>query len=161
MSLKLPGSPQNLFKKGPAPAGRFPVDTVVAAHDCLHTSLFHKPSECRKVGLRHVFLCRPGIKAVADRLRSRVHREMLGTGSCLHVFTVSLKASDKRAAKRSRQIRIFPVGLLPSSPPWIPEDIHIRRPEGQSLVDVSVSHCSIGIVFGPALRGDDIPNLLH
>ena len=89
-----------------------------------------------------------------------MNREVLRAGGCLPVLPVSLQAFYKRNAQRSRQVGILPVGLLASPPARIPEDIDIRRPEGQSLIDIPVPKRAEGIVLGTPFNGDHIRNLL-
>ena len=56
MPFELPGSSQKIGQQSPAPAGRFAVDAVVAAHDGLNPRLCHQAPECRQIGLCHILL---------------------------------------------------------------------------------------------------------
>ena len=45
---------------------------------------------------------------------------------------VALHPRNERDAHPARQERVFPVGLLPASPPRIAKDIDVRRPEREA-----------------------------
>ena len=159
MPLESPGSTKDSLKERPAAAGRLPVHPVIAAHDSLHVRLLHQAAECRKIGFRHILRIRFGIKAVADCLRSGMHRKMLRACRGLKVFAISLKPPDKSDPQRSSQVGILTVGFLPSPPSGIAEDVDIRRPEGKALVDIPVAECTVSIVFRASLCRDHITDL--
>jgi hypothetical protein len=64
------------------------------------------------------------------------------------VFVISLKPLDISRSGESGQIRVFAVGLMPSSPPRVAEDIDVRRPEGKPLIDAGSAESAVAVVFG-------------
>ena len=82
----------------------------------------------------------PGIKLVTDGFRTAVYCKMLRTCRRLQMLRIlSLKTSDISTSEFTGQIRILSVCLMTSAPSRIAEDIDIRSPEGQSLIDSMVT----------------------
>ena len=86
---------------------------------------------------------------MAQLLRPAVYCKMLGTGSRLQIFSISLDSFNKGNPQPGGQIRILAVGFMASPPSGIPENVYIGRPKGQPLIDVPVILRRIGIVLGP------------
>ncbi len=161
MTLKSPFSPQNILHQGFASAAGLSVGSVIGAHHCFHTGLLYQLFKGRKVCFIQILPGNFCIKAVAHRLRSRMNRKMLCTGRSRHIFPISLQPLYKRFSQLPGQIGILPVGLMSPAPPGIPENIHIGRPEGQSLINVPVLQCTAGIIFRPSLHRYNPAHLLH
>ena len=160
MSLKAPVFPKN-FLQLRAAAARFSVCAVICTHDGFHAGFLYKCLKRRKIRLLHILRCRLRIKLVAHCLRSGMYREMLRACSRLHRLTVTLQSLHKSDAKAARQIRVLPVRLMAAAPARIPENIYIRRPERQALVNVAVIFSGIGIVFRASLSRNDIRHLFY
>ena len=80
MPLKSPLAAQNILHQRLAAAAWLSVGTVVGAHHSLHPGLLHTGLEGRQIGFRHIFLRGHRIELMAHRLRSGMHRKVLGTG---------------------------------------------------------------------------------
>ena len=94
-------------------------------------------------------------------LRAGVHGKVLRAGCGLHIFAVSLHSLDERDAEAGGQIRILAVGLMSAAPSRITENIHIRCPEGQALVDITVSAAALHVVLRTAFLCRHITDFLH
>ena len=76
-----------------------------------------------------------------------MNRKMLCRGNNFQVFRIiSLKTFYKGDTYSASQVWIFTIGLLPSSPPGIPENIDIGGPECKSLIKTAFTlktclHC--------------------
>ena len=82
------------------------------------------------------------------RFRTGMYRKVLAAGSSLQVFSISLQSTDKADAEPTRQIRIFPIGLMATAPARIPENVDIRAPDSQALINVTISVAALAIVLG-------------
>ena len=87
--------------------------------------------------------------------------KMFGTGCCLHCIPISLKCFYKGNSQFFCKIRIFPISFMASTPSWITENIDIRRPERQSLINISVTVYGICIILCSALYCHDTGHLCH
>ena len=157
--LKAPLTPKDALKLVAAAAG-LPIHPVVGSHDGLHPCVLHQHLKGRKVGLVKIFFCRPSVKLMAQSLRSGVNREMLRAGGGLHIFTVSLKTFYKSGSQFSGEVRVLSVGLMTPAPSGITENVDIRRPEGQSLINIPVIVLHILIVFRSSLSGNNLRHLM-
>ena len=72
-----------------AAAAGLPIHPVVGSHDGLHPCVLHQHLKGRKVGLVEIFFCRPGVKLMAQSLRTGMNRKMLRAGSGLPIFAPS------------------------------------------------------------------------
>ena len=86
---------------------------------------------------------------------------VLCTGRCLQVFSVALKSLYEGNTKCSCQVRIFSVCFLASAPPCISENIYIRRPHCDSLIQIPVAVFFGLVVLCPGFRCYNIANLLQ
>ena len=130
-------------------AARLTVDTLVGAHHLGHLSFLYQRLEGGQISLPEVALGQVlYIELMTIPLRSAMHRKMLGTGQQLairantKVFAViahTLQTSHHSQSHLGCQIRVFAIGLLPTSPTWITEDIDIRRPERQTLIALDIA----------------------
>ncbi len=156
-----PFAPQEIRQEGSASAAGFAVGAVIGPHDRLHARVYHAGLKGGQVGLRHILGGGLGVEAVAEILRAAVDGEMLGAGGGLHNRPVPLEAPDVGRAQPGGQIGVLAVRLMPPSPAGVPEDIDIGGPEGQTLEDVPVLLCGIGVVFRPPLRSSHVPQLFQ
>ena len=157
MSLKAPFSSQNPPDQRIAAAAGLPVGPVIGAHDGLHLTFLHTGLKGGKVGLVHVLFPRDGIEFMAQPLRPGMHREMLGTGGRFQIFSLSIPGSSLQAlhighAHAGGQIRVLSIGFMSPPPSGIPENIHIRGPEGEALVNIPVMMLCVFVVFGASFR---------
>ena len=159
MSLKAPVLTQDFLQRRTS-AAWLSVCPVVSAHDRFYACFLHKRLKCRKVGLLHILRRRLGVKLMSERLRSGVHRKMLRTCRRLQGISISLQAFYKRHTKTACQIRILSICLMTAPPARIAENVDIRRPEGQSLVNITVVFGRAGIVFCTSLCRNHICLLL-
>ena len=157
--LKAPLTPKDALKLVAAAAG-LPIHPVVGSHDGLHPCVLHQHLKGRKVGLTEIFFCRPGVKLMAQSLGTGMDRKMLRAGSSFHIRSVPLKAFYKSGSQFSGKIRIFAVGLMTPSPSGITENIDVRRPEGQPLINISVVMLHIFVVFCSSLGGNNLRHLM-
>ena len=139
MPLKLPLIAQNVHQQRLRSAGRFAVDAVVRAHDALHLRFLHRRLERGQIRLVHVLRVRHGIEGMADGFRAGVHREMLGARGDLEVLAIALQALDEPYAQPAGKIRIFTICLMTAAPARVTEDVDVRAPQGQALVNVTVA----------------------
>ena len=84
---------------------------------------------------------------------------MLRARRRLHRLAFALQTFYKCHAEAAGEIRVLPVRLMTASPARIAENIYIRGPERQPLINVTVFLCCIGIVFRTSLRRNHISNL--
>lgn len=80
-----------------------------------------------------------GVKFVANGLRAAVHSIVLRARRDLQIFPVTLQALDVRHAELRREVRVFAVRLLPSAPARVAEQVDIRRPEREALINIAVA----------------------
>ena len=88
--------------------------------------------------------------------RTGMHCKMLCTRCSFHGLSISLESFYKCNTQAAGQIRIFSVSLMSASPSWITKNIYIGRPQGQSLVNVSVSLLGNSVVFCTGFGGNGI-----
>ena len=98
---------------------------------------------------------------MTECLRPGMYCKMFGTGCCLHCIPISLKCFYKGNSQFFCKIRIFPISFMASTPSWITENIDIRRPERQSLINISVTVYGICIIPCSALCCHDTGHLCH
>ena len=150
MSLKAPFTAKDMLKLFTAAAG-FSVCPVISTHDGFHICILYQHFKSRKIRFVEIFFRWLCIKLMTQSLRTGMNGKMLRTGSRFPVFAISLKTFYKSRSQLSGKIRILSVGLMSSSPSGITEDIHIRRPERQSLINIPVVLFHIFIVFRSSL----------
>ena len=160
MSLKSPVTSQ-FFLQSTMCTARISIGTIICTHDCFYACFFYQCFKSRKVSLLHILFRCYRIKFMPNSFRTGMYREMLGTCRCLHGLPISLQSFYKSHPKATGKVRIFPVSLMSTSPPRIPEDIHIRRPECESFVDIPVIFCRISIVFGSSFHRNGIRHLSY
>ena len=162
MSPESPLLPQRVLQQRFRSAGRFPVHPVVGAHHALYLGLLDGRLKRGQIGFRHVLLAGPGVKFMTERLRPGMDCEMLAARGGLQVFPVSLKPLNKPDAQPAGQVGILAVGFVSPAPSWIPENVDIRAPYGQPLVDVPVPVGALPVVFCPGFLGNGLCDfLLH
>ena len=95
---------------------------------------------------------------MARRFWTTVHGKMLRGRNRLQVLRIfPLQPLDEGQSHARGQVRIFPVGLLPSSPSRIAKDIDVRRPHRQSLVpDARPVPSLVLVVFRAELGADGV-----
>ena len=81
--------------------------------------------------------------------------EVLAAGGGFQVPAVALQALDEADAQTAGQIGILAVGFMAAAPAGIAENVDIRAPDGQSLIDIPVLMGALAVVLGPGLVGDD------
>ena len=161
MALEAPFFPQGVGQQGLAAAAGLAVGAVVGAHDGLDPGLPDQILEGGQVGLLHVLRACDGVELMAQRLRPAVHGEVLGAGGGLHGPALALQAAHIGLPHARGQIRVLAVGLMPAAPAGVAEDVDVRRPEGQAVVDVAVALRGQGVVLGPALGRGDVAELFE
>ncbi|KAF5035068.1 hypothetical protein DSECCO2_589490 [anaerobic digester metagenome] len=128
---------------------RLTVEGAVCAHYRIDVCLLHSRLKGRKVGLFQVFLAHNCIKAMPERLRSTVGGKVLDAGGGLENGTTTLQSLDEGHCQALGQIRVLTESFLPASPAGVAKDVDIRRPDGKSLVDVTVAFGFVQVVFCP------------
>ena len=86
---------------------------------------------------------------------------MLGTGSGFQGFSLALQPGDKGFSETGSQIRVFSVGLMAAAPPGVAENINVRGPHGQTVINIPVALCRKGIVFCSCFGGNGICDLFQ
>ena len=76
-----------------------------------------------------------------------MHGEMLAAGGGFQILAVSLQSADKTNTQSAGQIGIFSVGFMTSAPPRIAENINVRTPDSQSLINIPVTVAALSVVF--------------
>ena len=148
MALKAPFISEDILKQGFASAARFPIGTVVGAHNGFYLCFLDAGLKCRKIGFIHILQGSFCIKLMTHRFRSAMYCKVLGTCCYLHVvFIMSLKAFNISHTQSGGQIRVFSEGLMTSSPSGVSKNIYIGRPEGQSLVNIGIIKFLLHIKF--------------
>ena len=153
MPFKAPFAAQ-LAHQHVACAAGLAVRAVVSAHHGLDLCLPYQRPEGGEVGLFQILPGGDGIEVVAQRLRPAVYREMLGAGRCAQGFAVPLQAADKGFAEPRGQIGVLAVGLMPAPPAGITENVDIRGPHGEPVIDIPVAFGGVRVVFRTGLGGD-------
>ena len=147
--------PEHLAEQLVVAAGRLPAEGVVGAHHRLGLPVHDEVPEGGEVGLAEVALADPGVVGVPQGLGPAVHRVVLGRRDRLQVAGVrALHALDERGADGAGQERVLAVGLLPSPPARVAEDVDVRRPEDEPLVEVALVARDPHVVHGPRFVGD-------
>ena len=154
---------QDLVEQAVTAAAGVSLEAVVGAHDLLDACLLHEVLEGGQIGLPEFTEGDVlGIEAVSAPLRTRVYGKVLGAGVRLVPLRVvrSLDASYDGDAHASAQVRVFTVRLLSASPARVAEDVHVGRPEGESLV-APVGTSLVGhAVLGACFVGHGIEHLI-
>ena len=123
--------------------------------------LGHQVLEGREIGLAQVALGNLGVEAVPVGLQAGVDGVVLGAGVRLAHWGIlrSLQAAHHGHAEAAGQEGILPVGLHAASPAGIAENVDVRRPEGQALIDLDV----VGRleVFDARLVAGSVEDFLH
>ena len=125
MSFKSPLFSQDFSHQITMCTAGLSIGPVVRTHHSLHLTFFDTGLELWKISLPELLHGDPGVKKVAFILRSGMYSKMLGTCCCAHIFTLSLQTPDKCNTQSGNQDRIFPIGLMSSSPAGITEKIDI------------------------------------
>ena len=92
---------------------------------------------------------------MADGFRAGVHREMLGARGDLQVLAIALQSLDEPYAQPAGKIRVFAIGFMPSAPAGITENVDVRAPHGQALVNVAVAMRRLPVVLRARFGADD------
>ena len=99
---------------------------------------------------------------MAHRLRSAVHREVLGRRYQLKVMgIVALQSFDKFHAQTRGEKWIFAKGLHAATPPRIAKDIDVRRPEGEPREAAAIVVANGFVVLGATFDRDDCRDAMH
>ena len=93
-------------------------------------------------------------------LRARMRGKVLGAGGGFQVAAVALQPPHKGDAQPGCQIGILSIGFVPSSPARVAEYVDVGGPESQAFVNVAVFQGGKLVVLCPALRRDDVGDLL-
>ena len=160
MSFESPFTPQDVLQ-GRTRAADFAVCSVISPHDRFDFSILNAGFKGRKIRLFHILRTDFRVELMPQCFRSRMHREMFGTGCCPHVLAIPLNTADKPDRQHRCQERVLAVGLMSPAPAGIPENIDIRRPERNSFINIPVSIRSLRVVFGPAFHGNHLADFLH
>ena len=143
-------------------AAGLPVGAVVRAHKALHAGLRSQRFKGGQIGFPQIPRRYLRVELVAQAFRAGMNGKMLGAARRFQVVgVVPLQALHKGHAQPGCQAGILAVGFLPPAPPGIPEQVHIRAPEGQALINVMIAVFLGFIVLGPSLGGDHLRDALH
>ena len=134
-------------------AGRLAVHEIIRAHHAFNVRVLDQGAERREIGLLDVLRGYLRVECVALRLGAAVYREMLRAGGGFQILPVALEPSYVLLAKLRGEVRVLAVGLVTPAPARVAENIHVGRPEGQTLVDVAVAVPARRIVLRARLRG--------
>ena len=145
---------QGLFQKGFASAGGFAVHAVVGAHDGFHFSVFDGFLESGQIGFGHILRAGHGVELVPDGFGAGMDGEMFAAGGDFQVFPVALESFDEPDAEPGGQIGILAVGLVAPAPSRVAEDVDIRTPDGQPLIDIAVAVGALAVELGAGLTGN-------
>ena len=80
---------------------------------------------------------------------------MLGARGDLQVLAIALQSLDEPYAQPAGKIRIFAIGFMPSAPAGITENVDVRAPHGQTLVNVAVAMRRLPVVLCARFGADD------
>ena len=161
MALKPPSAAQRIHQQVPAATAGFAVGAVIGAHNGFDPGFPDQIFKGGKIGFLQIFRACLGIEAVPQVFRTAVHREMLGAGGRLHGRAAALQPAHVGLPEAGGQIRVFPIGLVPAAPARVAEDVDVRGPEGQPVVDIPVFACRDCVVLGAALGGRNIAELFE
>ena len=160
VSLEVPFIPEFCHQR-PVRAAGFSVRAIVGAHHRFNPGILDQSPESRQIGLFHVLRRGNRVKAVTLRFRPAVYGKVLGARGSFEGVTLSLQAVYKRAAQRCGQVWVFAVGFVSAAPAWIPENVDVRRPHGQPVIDIPVSFCRQGVILCSRFGGDRIGDLFQ
>ena len=134
--LKAPLVAQNLLQQSAVSVTRFVIERLISTHHLAHLGFLNERFECGKIGFpqitrRHIVQ----IGRVTRIFGPAVHGIMLCTSPQFAILTVfrSLQTTHNRRSHHSRQIGIFTVGFLSTSPSWVAKNIHIGCPNRQTM----------------------------
>ena len=154
MTAEPPLFAQGFLQQRFASAGGLAVDAVVGTHDGLHFRFLYCFFKGGEVGFSHVFWICHGVELMSQGLGSAVDGKMLAAGGDLQVFSVSLEAFDEADAQTGGQIGILAVGFVTAAPPRIAENVDIRAPNRQPLIDIPVAVGALAVIFRTGLPGN-------
>ena len=154
VSAKTPSAAKDIPKKERAPATRFSVGPVIRTHNGFDPSFDDAGLKSGKIRLPQILVRYPGVKFMSQRFGPAVNGEMFGARRRTHIRAVSLKSANEGDAQPARKKRVLPVCLVPSSPAGISEQIDIRRPESEPLIDVPIVLQRGSIILRPAFDCD-------
>ena len=160
MTFEAPLLTQDIHQQGLGAAGRFAVDAVVRAHECLDIGFLDGSLEGGQVGLPHVLGIGDSVELMTDGFGTGMHRKVLGAGGRLEVLALALQALDEAHAQAGGQVGILAVGLMAAAPAGITEDVDVGAPHGQALVDVAILMGCLAVVLGTGFMADDLGDLL-
>ena len=160
MSLEAPVAAQRFHQRRARAAG-LAVRAVVGAHHGLDLRVPDEGAEGGQIALLHVLGRDDRVEAVAQGLGPAVRREVLGAGGGLERFALALQAAHEGAAEAGGQIGVLAVGLVAAAPAGIAENVDVRRPHRQPVVDIAVALRGEGVVFGPRLGRDRVRDPLE
>ena len=161
MALMAPLATEQVYQQGLAAAAGLAVDPVVSAHDGLDLGIHDALLKSAQVGLGHILGIGLGIEGVTGTLRTAVDSKVLGAGGSLQGLAPALEAMDIGLAQAGSQVGIFAVGLMTAAPAGITENVDIRGPVGQTLVDIPVAFGAGSIVLGAAFGSGHIAQTLQ
>ena len=140
---------QDLLQQTGVAATGVVVEALVGTHHLAHLGILHQCLEGRQVGLPQVAGRHVGeVGGMAAPLGSAVHGIMFRAGPEFAVAGVfwSLQATHHGRSHHRGKIRVFAVGLLSASPPWVTEDVHIGCPHREAvklLILTAVEHAVV------------------
>ena len=147
MPLKSPFFAERFLQQCLTSAGWLPVHPVVGAHNGLDFRFLHGRFKRREICFGHVFRVRFRVKLMAQRLRTGMNSKMFAAGGCFEVLAVALEPPDEPDAKSGRQVRILAVCFMAAAPTRVSENVDIRAPYGQPLIDIPVTVAALAVVF--------------
>ena len=163
--LESPLVAQNLLQQSAVAAAGFVVQSLIGTHHLPDLGILHQGLEGRQIRLlqvaqRHVVQ----VGRMAGVLRSAVHGIVLGTGPQLAVAgrLGALQSAHHLGAHDAGQVGVLAVGLLPTSPARVAEDVHVRRPHAQAvelLVLAAALHAVV--ILGTLLGAGDVEHLVE
>ncbi len=163
-AVEFPLVAQNLLKQTCIAATGLAVQTLVGAHHLCHMAVLHQRFKSRKVRFPEIAQRqRIDVHAVSAPLRPAVNSKMLGAGQQLFILLVprSLQSAHDCQAHARSQIRVFAVSFLAASPARVAENVDVRCPKRDALVDFRMSLVSGYVVLGPRLGAHHVETLMH
>ena len=158
----MPPLAQNIRKKLFASAAGLSVRAVICTHDGFDITLGDTRLKRRKIGLVKILLGNHCIEGVTKVFGTAVNCKVLSTGCRLQILRVMpLNSFDETHTETAAQIRVFAVSLMTAAPTGITENVHVRRPECQALVNIPVAVGRLHIKLCSSFGGDDVGHLLH
>ncbi len=144
-----------------APASRFPVDAVIAAHHPFHFRLFDASLKSREIAFCQILFAHYAVKRMPAFFRPGMGCKVLYAGCRFQSLPLSLQAFNKSHPHPGGKAGVLPIGFVPPSPSRVSEKVDIRRPEGKALIQASIPFFYLLIIFRPSLRCDDIPDFFQ